>query len=187
MTAWRLSIVAAGMLFLSGGCVDAMAGEPPPPDYPAIRAAARQAEPGKDYLDVLPARLEACRKLADSYNITGITSFMIESKYIVRECLTAMIVKIAELHPEKNDYAPCGIEAILDKFAKPYYMIYDKEMDRESECGDEYCGTMAELHPHDKYIGFLRGTVEMMVLRIEGDERTPKWRHWRDAWREAYD
>ena len=208
MLAWRSLTVAAGILFLPGGCIDAKAEDLPPPDYPAIRAAARQTEPGKDYLDLLPARLEACADLAETYNMTGITSAMIESKYIMEECLKSMIGKIAEVYFGPDIHGPCGIETFLDKFARTFYVDYGAAMMVEDECGEEGpCGSMYAVLPHDDYINFLRETVEMMVLkikgnivtpktqrrrdamivlRIPGDIVTPEWRSWRNAWRAAY-
>jgi hypothetical protein len=207
MTAWR-SLIVVAMLSLFGGRIEAKAKELPPPDYAAIRAAAQATEPGKDYVDLLPERLTACDELARSYNMSGTTSAMIESKYIMEECLKGMIVKVAELHFDPDAYGPCGIEAFLDKFAEAFYIDYGAAMMVEAECGEEPpCGSMYAVLPHDPYIKFLSDTVEMLVLkikgnivtpetqrwrdamivlRIPGDFVTPEWRRWRDAWRTAY-
>lgn len=209
MADWRSLIVATAILFLFGERIEAKAKELPPPDYAAIRAAAQATEPGKDYVDLLPARLEACGDLARRHSMIGTTIDMIESKYIMEECLKGMIAKIAELHFGPDIYGPCGIEAFLDKFAEAFYIDYGAAMMVEDECGEEgHCGSMYAVLPHDPYIRFLRETVEMMVLkikgnvttpetqlrrdamtvlRIPGDFVTPEWRRWRDAWRAAYE
>lgn len=182
-----LTIVLAGCFVFGTAVCAAAPEEPPPPDYDAIRSAAQKSDPDKDYVDVLPERLGECKDTARPYNRTGITSAMVESKFLLMLCLEAMMAMMAELYFERDAFGPGGIGARLDEVAKPLFTIFEDTMTKATDCEGRPCGSIFEqIAPRDQYLKFLHGMIEFMVLRIYGYQITPAWERWRDAWRAAY-
>lgn len=176
MLTWRMAQVAAICTMISLCVLPAGAGnnDLPEPDYEAVRERARRIDRDTPYVMSLPKRKRECLEIADRYFDAGTTAEMAEGAFIMKECYSAMILRMAELYYQSDAFGPGGMPTLLDDLRKNLSRLYHGIYQGQFKCGNN-CGSMGYLLGVSDAMGEIERAVRVMAAQQMFDDKFAGW------------
>jgi len=190
MTVWRASFAATVMLFLSGGCVDAMGEDLPPIDWKGIERAAQRVTEGEPYILSLPARRRECTETSRPYGSSMSVDAMFASLSIWRTCFRVMILKLTEIYGQADGPSTAEMAKSLDWIGKAMEDLRIRQAgggiggcDMDELCG----GTDWMMSGYADHLRFYADIVAALAVYNATSSELPGFDtdSWMPAWEEA--
>jgi hypothetical protein len=122
----------------------------------------------------LPKRKRECREITHPYFEAGTTAAMAAGAFIMEECYSAMILKMAELYYQADAFRPGGMPVLLDDLRENLSRLYHGVYQGQFKCGNA-CGSLGYLLAVSDAEFEIERAVRVMASQQMYDDKFAGW------------